>query len=196
MTLTAPLDGRHLRRETNRDAVIEALVELFAEGVFQPAASDIAERAGISVRSLFRYFDDVDDLSRAAIEHALAKARLVEAPDLDPAAPTTTKIDRLVDSRVNRYEAIAPAARAARICAHRNPVVAAQLQQQRAHLRNELRRLFASELARTNNDTTLPAIDALCSFETYDLMRNGQNLSKTRTAAALTSALHALLQTP
>jgi len=193
VTASASLDGRRLRRSTNRAAVIDALLSLFAEGVYQPSANEIAERAGISPRSLFRYFDDVRDLSRAAIEHELTKARLVE-PDIDPDAPTKTKIADVVHSRVNRYEAIAPAARAARIAAHRNPVVAQQLHQQRAHLRHELRRLFAPELDRSgNNDTTLAAIDALCSFETYDLMRTSQNLSKAKSAAAIETALTALL---
>jgi TetR/AcrR family transcriptional regulator of autoinduction and epiphytic fitness len=185
------LDGRRLRRQNNREAVLEALLELFAEGMFEPNANDIADRAGISARSLFRYFTDVADLSRAAIEHELAKARLVE-PRIEPAEPTATKIDKIIDARVQRFEAIAPAARAARISEHRNPVVAEQLHTSRAHLRNQLRRAFAPELAR-NDSAMLPAIDALCSFETYDLMRNEHGLSRAKTTAALTNALTALL---
>src|SRR5438128_1011303 len=72
---SAEVDGRRLRREQNREAVLDALVELFAEGLYQPSANDIAERAGISPRSLFRYFDDIDDLNRATIERQLAAAR-------------------------------------------------------------------------------------------------------------------------
>ena len=62
------VDGRRLRREQNREAVIDALVALFEEGSYTPSSNEIAERAGISPRSLFRYFDDVDDLNRTAVE--------------------------------------------------------------------------------------------------------------------------------
>ena len=39
------VDGRRLRREQNREAVLDALAALFSEGVYQPSANDIAERA-------------------------------------------------------------------------------------------------------------------------------------------------------
>src|SRR3954452_7994657 len=149
MTATASaadLDGRRLRRERNRDAVLDALVDLYGEGNFEPSADDIAQRAGISPRSLFRYFDDVDDLNRAAIQRQLDRARPLLDPGVGPDAPTATKIARLVEARVRLHETIAPAARSARACAHRHQLIAAQINQSRSHLRSQVRRLFAREL--------------------------------------------------
>jgi AcrR family transcriptional regulator len=51
-------DGRRLRRHHNREAVIDALPGLFDNGIYRPSAAEIAERAGLSPRSLFRYVDD------------------------------------------------------------------------------------------------------------------------------------------
>ena len=51
-------DGRRLRRALNREAVVDALLSLYDEGNLRPGTDRIAERAGISPRSLFRYFDD------------------------------------------------------------------------------------------------------------------------------------------
>ena len=51
------VDGRRERRAGNRQAALDALVELFGDDRFQPSTAEIAERAGISARSLFRYFD-------------------------------------------------------------------------------------------------------------------------------------------
>jgi AcrR family transcriptional regulator len=187
------VDGRRLRREQNREAVLDALVALFTEGFYQPRASEIAERAGISPRSLFRYFDDVDDLNRAAIEHQLAAAR----PQLDigigPDAPTKAKVGRVVEARVRLFETIAPAARAARGYALSHAVVAAHLRDSRAHLRDQVGRLFAAELD-GDRATLLPALDALCSFETFELLRFDQGLSRPATVSALVSALTALLE--
>src|SRR6185295_10175127 len=104
-----------------------------------------------------------------------------------------TKIDQVVEARVRLFETIAPAALAARVCAHRHPVIAAQLRESRSYLRNQLRRLFAVELG-SDRIALLSAIDALCSFETYELLHGDQGLSRSKTVVALTRALTTLLE--
>lgn len=188
----AGVDGRKLRREQNREAVLDALVALFHEGIYQPSTNEIAERAGISPRSLFRYFDDVDDLNRAAINRQLENARPLLDIGVHPDTPTRLKIERVAEARVHLFETIAPAARAARVAAHRHAVVAAQIAEGRAYLRLQLRRLFAPEL-RGERLQLFPAIDALCAFETYELFRSDQGLTRAKTVAALANALTALL---
>jgi AcrR family transcriptional regulator len=185
-------DGRRLRREQNREAVIDALVDLHREGRYQPSTNDIAERAGLSPRSLFRYFDDVDDLNHAAIDRQLARARPLLDVGATPGAPLTDRIRALVEARARLYEAIGPGARAARVTAHRHAIVAAQVRESRSFLRHQLERLFADELT-ADRHALLPALDALCSFETYDLLRTDQRLSRAKTVAALTAALTRLL---
>lgn len=186
------VDGRRLRREQNRAAVLDALVKLFGEGTYEPSSAQIAERAGLSPRSLFRYFEDVDDLSQAAIECQQQAARpLLDLP-VDPSASTGAKARAVAERRVDLFEAIAPGARAARVCAHRHPVVAQQLREARGFLRRQLRQVFEPELA-DERAVLLAAVDALCSFETYELMRADQGLSRAKTIAALAAALEALL---
>jgi AcrR family transcriptional regulator len=186
------LDGRRRRREQNRSAVIEALLALFEEGVYTPSSNEIAERAGLSPRSLFRYFDDVDDLNHAAIDSQLAAARPLLDVAVEPGAPTATKVQRLVEARVRMFETIAPAARAARVCAPRHPVVAQQLRDGRSYLRTQIRHLFAPELDGPRA-MLLPAVDALCSFESFDLLTRDQRLSRPKAVATLVGALTALL---
>ena len=64
-TTAPPTDGRARRRERNREAVVAALLELYREGRLQPSADEVAERAGVSVRSVFRYLDDTEAMVRA-----------------------------------------------------------------------------------------------------------------------------------
>ncbi|HEV3226633.1 MAG TPA: TetR/AcrR family transcriptional regulator [Acidimicrobiales bacterium] len=188
------VDGRRLRREQNREAVIDALVSLFDEAVYQPSSAEIADRAGLSPRSLFRYFDDIDDLNRAAIDRQIAAARPLLDPGVGPDAATSDKIRGLLGARARLFDAIAPAARSARICSHRHPIVAGQVHESREFLRSQLRHLFARELS-DDRAALLPALDALCSFETYELMRFDQGRSRAKTLAALTAALTTLLDT-
>src|SRR5687767_15320302 len=106
---TLEVDGRRLRRHQNREAVIDALIELFAEGSYTPSTGEIAHRAGISPRSLFRYFDDVDDLNRAAVDRHINTHRVLFEIDIDPGAPTEIKIEQFVAARVRLHETVAPA---------------------------------------------------------------------------------------
>ena len=64
-------DGRIDRRLRNREAVIEATIKMFIEGEVIPAMDDVAERAGVSLRSVYRYFATRDELIRAALEQWL-----------------------------------------------------------------------------------------------------------------------------
>jgi TetR/AcrR family transcriptional regulator of autoinduction and epiphytic fitness len=189
------VDGRRLRREQNRQAVLDALVALFEEGHYSPSVAEIAARAGLSPRSLFRYFDDVDDLNSAAIDRQLAAARPLLEVDIDPSAPIAEKAPALVAARGRLFEAVAPAARAARACAHHRPVVARQLHESRRYHRREIERVFAPELARAGA-ALVPAIDALCSFETWELVRHEHGASVADAEASIAAALLALLIPP
>ena len=191
--MTTTVDGRRLRRAQNRDAVLDALVQLFDEGDYQPTADEIAARAGISPRSLFRYFDDVDDLARAAIERELAANADKLELRVDADAPLEERIAIVVTKRVDLWEAVAPTARAARATAHRNATVAGQLRKRRELFRQQVADAFAPELATDPNTTALAAIDVLCSFESVELLRRDQRLGRNRTIEALTSALAAIL---
>ncbi|MBI3196791.1 MAG: hypothetical protein HYZ40_04630 [Rhodospirillales bacterium] len=65
-------DGRRLRSERTRQLIIEAFLELLTLHGRTPTASQTAERAGYSVRSIFERFSDLGALSLAAADHAIA----------------------------------------------------------------------------------------------------------------------------
>jgi TetR/AcrR family transcriptional regulator, regulator of autoinduction and epiphytic fitness len=191
------VDGRQARRHRNRQSVIDALVALYREGTLLPSTDEVAERAGLSARSLFRYFDDVDDLVNAAMDHQMSLARPLVKIDARPSDPTSFKVDRFVERRLHLYEVLEPVARAARLASARRPDVAATIAEARAGWRHQLRQLFAPELAamsRTRSARALAAIDALCSFEAYQLLRHDQGLSQRRAEAVLAQALADLLR--
>ena len=100
MAPDAAIDGRTMRRNRNRTAVITALLDMIREGDLHPGAAEIADRAGVSHRSIFRYFDDLDDLVRTAIDQAFQDAApLSTIPD--PGSKTLDqRIADLVDARL------------------------------------------------------------------------------------------------
>jgi len=99
--IDADTDGRTLRRRRNRDAVITSLIELIDEGDLDPTVAKIADRAAVSHRSIFRYFDDLDDLARTAIETAVRQSLpMTVIPNLG-AGSLADRIEAMVTSRVH-----------------------------------------------------------------------------------------------
>ena len=116
-----PIDGRRARRERGRAAVVDALFELLQERHTLPGVEAIAERAGVSVSSVFRYFDGLDDLREHTIERYFERfAPLFEVPQLGE-GPLRQRIARLVEARLDLYDAIAPMAHIARLRALEMP---------------------------------------------------------------------------
>lgn len=195
---SAPPDGRNLRRDRNRDAVVFALLELYREGDLAPSAEQIADRAGTSTRSLFRYFDDVDAMVRTAIDRQQEHLEPLYALDASPDQPLHERVERFVPARVRLLEGMGEVGRVARSLATRQPLILAELARIRGTLRRQLAGLFSPELdALPANErwATLAAADVVASWESFDLMRYDQGLSRDAAAAAMRSALVRLLDT-
>jgi len=191
------LDGRHLRRERNREAVVDALLALYREGNLDPGSAEIAERAGLSPRSLFRYFDDVDDLCRAAIRRHQERVLALSVVPVAATDPFDVRLAAFVEQRTTLFDAIGSVGQVARLRAPFQPLVATELAQIRAHLRNQIKQLFAPELAAMDAAGAagvLAAADVLCSFESYQLLRFDQRLTRARTVAVLGDVLRGLFE--
>jgi TetR/AcrR family transcriptional regulator of autoinduction and epiphytic fitness len=192
-------DGRRLRRETNREAVVQALLELYRDGDLRPSAEEIAGRAGISARSLFRYFDDLDDLVRTAIGRQQQHLAPLFVLDVDAGLPFETRLDRFVAARIRLLEAMGEVGRLARSQAAVQPLVARELGRIRAELRTQVAEVFAVELRAlpaADRNPALAAADVLSSWEGHDLLRNDQALSKAAAARTMARALRAVLGAP
>lgn len=192
----ATTDGRQLRRERNREAVVEALLDLYSEGNLQPGAEEIATRSGLSPRSLFRYFEDVDDLVRAAIDRQKERAIPLVPIDAAPDAPLEEKVAALVDQRFRLFGAVGNAATVSRLRAPFQPLLATDLAQNRAFLRSQMEVLFAPELAAMEPEDAaraLAAADVLASFESRHLLCHDQGLDPALAKSVMTGAMVTLL---
>lgn len=191
------VDGRRAWRERNRTAVVDALLDLYSEGIISPGAQEVAERSGVSRRSLFRYFDDMDEMCRVAIErHAQRVSHLFEIEQIGEGT-CEERIRRIVDQRIRLFETIAPIRRIAKLRAPFQPIIADELRRVQSRDRRLLERHFAAELDVLDADArrdVLASADVLTSFESFDLMREVQGLSPRKTRNALQRGLTALFR--
>jgi AcrR family transcriptional regulator len=189
-------DGRLLRRQRNRDAVVEALLDLYSEGKLSPSTEEIAARSGLSPRSLFRYFDDVGDLTRTAMARQTDRILPLVEIDSQPEADAATKIGELVDQRFRLFDLFRHLARVSRLRAPFEPVLAEMLHRNRHFLRSQVEWLFAPELAAMDEDhrlNALAAADILTSFESYDLLTDFGDLTSERAKLVMADSLTAIL---
>lgn len=193
---TEPEDGRHARRDRNRLAVVDAMLTLYAEGNLDPSSDEIAERAGLSPRSLFRYFDDLDDLVRVAIARQHERLQPMAQLDVSAGAPLADRIARLVQQRLRLFEAISSVGIVSRVRAPFQPLIASELAISRSFLRRQIEHLFAPELAARGAGavSAVAAIDVLTSFESLQLLRHDQQLDRAAIELTLTDSLARLLE--
>ncbi len=189
-------DGRRARRDRNRDSVVDGLLALYQEGNLDPSSDEIASKAGLSPRSLFRYFDDIDDLCQSAITRQLDRVRDLFELDIKAGAPLAERIVALVQQRVRLFDAVGPAGQVTRMRAPFQPLLAAELAHARTVLRSQIKRCMKTELSTmtaTRAASTLAAVDVLCSFESYQLLRYDQSLNRAKSVAVLVDSLTTLL---
>lgn len=192
---TAVTDGRLLRRKRNREAVVDALLDLYRDGTLRPSAEEIAARSGLSPRSLFRYFDDMDDLVRTAIGRIERENLHLVPIDIDPRAGLEVKAGALAEQRFRLFDTVGHAAAVLRLRSPYHPVLAAALARNRAFMRGQIVTLFAPELlalGAARGPAALAAADVLCSFESYQLLYQVNRLSPAVCKAAMADGLTAL----
>ena len=190
------VDGRTARRDRNRVAVLDAVLELFSEGNLTPSPDDVARRSGISLRSVYRYVADSDDLIRSAIARHTEKVAPLFIIDDIGQGTFEHRLEVFVATRLRVYEAIASTSRASRLRAPANEIIRDQLESGRRLLRAQLERQFAPELDRLepkSRRAVVAAADALTQIETIDLYRHHRRYSSSETREMLLVALRALL---
>ena len=190
------VDGRRQRRDRNREAVVQALLGLYREGNLTPSTDEIAERAGISARSLFRYFDDVDALVRTAVERQQEHLASLYAVSARVDQPLADRVEQFVADRTRLLDAMGPVGQLARSIAPRQPRVGAELGRIRAVLRGQIVDVFGPELAALATDereAVLAALDVACSWEARHLLRQDQRLGKAAAARVMALSIHRLL---
>ncbi len=163
---TITTDGRSLRRTRNRALVLDAVVACCEDGDINPSIDAVAERAGVSNRSIYRYFDHRDHLMHAAVSHAMLRV-LPEITFADVGVGSFhQRVDSFVDHRLQTYQRLAPITRAAKLLAANEPMIAEEFEAGRLILRQSFLDHFAEEFGVLGpGDRTRAVIAAELAFQ-------------------------------
>jgi AcrR family transcriptional regulator len=189
---TISLDGRRERGARNKEAVVSALLELYSQGEVQPPAARIAELAGVSERSVFRYFDDMEDLASCAITVQWERVRdLYET--LDSSGDLTQRINSIVDHRLKLYDKVGNVMRVAVVAAYKSQVVASAVKERRLIMGRRALQQFENELKSTSDvENKERILDYTLSLENIIYLKEALGLSHSKVRETLTAAITSL----
>jgi TetR/AcrR family transcriptional regulator of autoinduction and epiphytic fitness len=186
--LVTLVDGRTQRGARNREAIIDALLACYDEGILRPSVHEVATRAGVSARSVHNHFDDVEALRAEVAQRQWQRfARFVTA--VDPSAPVDTRVEELVAQRAAFYEGVTPVRRAALLSLPGSPTIATNLGRLDRTLRRQLERAFPRLPA-----DVIDAVDALTSWDAWNRLRTAQGCSVAKARRVLNRSIRTLVE--
>lgn len=192
-----PVDGRTARRYRNKAAVLDAVVQLFSEDNLTPGVHQVAERSGVSLRSVYRYFEDVDELVAAAIDRHVANADTrFDMPGLG-VGPTAERIPRFAAHRVSFFTSVRAVYRASTVRAADHPQLAQSIADRRARLERQTTQMFAPELGEMVSpraEVVCATLDTLAQFDALEYQYRSRGHDAGRTADFLAGAFIEILR--
>ncbi len=155
-----PSDGRAARSHRTRRAIVDAMRSLHADGDLHPTAPRVAERAGVSLRTVWQQFADMETLLVEACRRD-HEVLLSLVKRIDPDQPLAARITAFVSQRSRVLEQMTPTWRAE----HVHKPTSQQLRRNKAQMirrsRAELETVFALELTQLEGEKRRQLRDAL-----------------------------------
>jgi AcrR family transcriptional regulator len=184
------VDGRRLRSERSRQAIVDAALALMNEGVLVPTAQQISTRAGVGIRSFFRHFEDMESLFETADEHIRdSYEALFLGGDRDGTAQD--RIEHAVERHADAYDNVRNMVLGTQAQIWRYEVLRKHYARNQRGLRRDLED-WLPELESLPGDER-EAVDAIASFEMWHRLREYQGLSKKVSIRIVTGLLKGLI---
>jgi AcrR family transcriptional regulator len=189
-----PADGRAARSHRTKRAIINAMRALHAEGDLRPTAPRIAERAGVSLRTVWQQFTDMEALLVEAVRRDSEILRSL-VRKIEPDQPLADRVDTFVSHRARILEEMTPTWRAARIHAPSSAELRSDRNKKNAGGRAELEMVFAPEfeqLAGKQRDQLVEALHAISIWAFWESLRTDLGLSPLRARELVRNTFAAL----
>jgi AcrR family transcriptional regulator len=182
-------DGRRRRSEQSRDRIVAAMMTLVEEGKLNPVAEEVAERAEVGLRSVFRHFNDMDSLYA---EMALRLARQYQSALAPFESPDWRgQLFEAMDRRVAIYERMLPFKRAADAHRHESLVIQNNHAATSQLLRARLRSLLPPHLR--DDRVAFETLDFLLSIDSWQRLRAEQGLTPAKARDIIEALVKALV---
>lgn len=186
-------DGRKQRSEDSKRRIVAAMLELVREGRIAPTAEEVATRAEVGLRTVFRRFKDMESLyaeMAVAINDKIDGIATVPNRSIDWRA----NLKRLVERRLQVYEVIMPYRVAAEALKFTSTIL---LNRHMEIVRDERQRLLDLLPVELLDDRLLiEGLEAALSFDMWNQLRNDQRLSASEAGEVVRRIVESLIGFP
>jgi AcrR family transcriptional regulator len=168
------VDGRMLRGERSRQHIVDALFKLIRAGEMNPGAAQVAEAANVSLRTVFRHFEEMDSLRMEMTAQMEAEIRPILQEPFE-SDDWRGRLSELIARRARIYEYVMPVKVAASLRRFSSSYLMRDyekfLMMERAGLNAVLPKSIVS------NTVLFSAIEMATSFQAWRRMRQDQGLN-------------------
>ncbi|BBE34052.1 TetR/AcrR family transcriptional regulator [Sphingosinicella microcystinivorans] len=184
------VDGRRLRSERSRAQIVAAMRAVIEGGDMDPNVTSVARAAGVSIRTVFRHFEELDSLYRelnAQIEAEILPMVMTQFEARDwqgRACEVVTRRARIYE-RLMLFKSAAHARRFQSeylMDAHRRFLIME---------RAALQAILPAEIQ--SNKALFAALEMVTGFQSWQRLRHDQNLAPEDAEAAVRLAVERLL---
>jgi AcrR family transcriptional regulator len=186
-------DGRRLRGLDSRRRIVEAMLELVRETEYSPSAEQVAARAGVGLRTVFRQFNDMESLY-AEMSQVIEAGLWAVASRPFVARTWRGRLTEMVERRSAAFEQLGPIKRAADAMRSSSPFLAERQARLVTVMRMLLGRILPPEIA--SDPERFEALDLLLSFEAWWRLRRDQGLDPDRARVVLNHAVSRVASSP
>lgn len=189
-------DGRRQRAERHRDAVVRAVLKVVKATGRVPPVAELAELAGVSRRTVFRLFEDMESLHIAATKVQRAEVLRRFPPPFPTGQPLEERIRLLVNHRASVYELISPLRRIAEGLRDESPSVEKDLMQTHAELRMHATLMLGDALPAPGRERehAVTMLGLVTGFPAWRSLREDHRLGVEAAKAAMTFAIRKLVE--
>lgn len=196
-------DGRIARGQRTRESILRAYESLIVAADVPPTGAELAERAGVSARSVFTHFGDMDGVLAAAAQRALEWLAETQV-DVSVQLPLGERLYRFTRRQAEILERSAPLYRMLRAVRSRGkragaPAVNELVSGVGRMRRDYVQSLFAREIEACpaeDRDDLLAALVVNSSWHAWEDLRFAQALDVQHAQQVMRKTLTALLRTP
>jgi TetR/AcrR family transcriptional regulator of autoinduction and epiphytic fitness len=188
------VDGRTARAQRTRAAIVDAHLGLLARGDLKPTGERIADAAGVSLRTLWTSFKDMETLFAAAGQRLIERQLDVFQP-VDPALPLSERVEAFCRQRARMLEILTPAARAAVLYEPFSAALRRNRTIELGRVRDEIVVLFGAELAAAGEgaEELLHALHVTSTFASWNVLRDNLGLTIDTARGVMSRTVAALL---
>ena len=97
-------DGRRLRSLTSQNIIVDAMIILVQRGILEPTAQQVADEAGIGIRTVFRQVQDKENLFSKMDEKVRADLQEILDRAAQPQGNLEERIEGLIELEAEIFE--------------------------------------------------------------------------------------------